>query len=68
MPKKLIAREVNNSRDKDLEKKKREIYFGCQHPGEVAGSNLNNWPLPQQDGHLELQERFNEVCAREQLS
>ena len=64
---KLIERKSSNSTDEVWEKRKEEIYFGGQEPGEVTGSSLNNWPLCQQYSHLGFIEGVSGwVCAREQ--
>ena len=66
---KLIMRETNDSRQKSLEKRKGGIYFGCQQPGKLAGSSLNNWPLCWSDGPLEIyRERFRGVGRRERAA
>lgn len=56
---KLITREVNNSRDEGMEKRRGEIYFRFWQPGEVTGSSPNNPSLSWENGHLEsFKKRF----------
>lgn len=57
---KLVVRKGSNSRWWFRKEKGRSL--GCL----VAGSSINNWPLHQQDGHLQrYRERWGGICARE---
>lgn len=55
---------ITQEAGKGLEKRKGEIYFRWQQLRKVTGLSLNNRPLQQQDGHLELSRAQEGTCKR----